>query len=149
MRLWIKVLAGALALVLVLVGGAALFIAQMDPNDYRGLVTDAVEGATGRKLRIGGDVRIKLLPIPSVEANDVSFSNAPWASQPDMLRAKRLRAVAELLPLLRGQVTIHRLVAIEPEVFLETNADGRGNWESHNQQSSRQTSMRKRSVSAL
>jgi uncharacterized protein involved in outer membrane biogenesis len=129
MRLWIKILIGALALALVLVAGAALFISQMDPNEYRGVVADLVEDATGRQLQVAGDLRIKLLPVLSVEANDVTFANAPWASQPDMVRAKRVRAEVALLPLLKGRMVVHQFVVLEPEVFLETDAQGRGNWE--------------------
>lgn len=129
MRLWIKLLLGGLALVLALVAGAAIFISQVDPNEYRGTIADLVEGATGRKLQVGGDLRIKWLPLPSLEANDVTFANAPWASQPDMVRVKRLRADVALLPLLKGRILIRSFNAIEPEVFLETNAEGRGNWE--------------------
>jgi uncharacterized protein involved in outer membrane biogenesis len=129
MRLWIKVLIGALALVLVLVAGVALFISQLDPNEYRGEIADLVEDATGREVHLGGDLRIKLLPVPSVEANDVTFANAPWASQPNMVRAKRVRVDVALLPLLKGRIVVQHFVAIEPEVFLETDAEGRGNWQ--------------------
>ena len=129
MRLWAKLLIGALVLVLVLVAVSALFISQVDPNDYRGAIADIVEDVTGRELRVGGDLRIKLLPLPSMEANDVTFANASWASQPYMVQAKRIRASVALLPLLQGRIVVHRFVAIEPEVFLETDADGKGNWQ--------------------
>ena len=125
MRLWAKLLIG----VLVLVAGAALFISQLDPNEYRGALADIVEDATGRELRVAGDLHIKLLPVPSMEANDVAFANASWASQPDMVRAKRVRAEVALLPLLKGRIVVQRFIAIEPQVFLETDAGGRGNWQ--------------------
>ena len=63
-----------------------------------------------------------------MEANDVTFANAPWASQPEMVRAKRVRAEVAWLPLLKGHVVVRRLVVLEPRVFLETDAEGRGNW---------------------
>ncbi len=129
MRLWAKLLIGALVLVLVLVAGGALFISQVDPNEYRGAIADIVEDATGRELRVGGDLRIKLLPVPSMEANDVTFANATWASQPYMVRVKRVRADVALFPLLNGRIVVHRFIAIEPQVFLETDADGKGNWQ--------------------
>jgi hypothetical protein len=129
MRLWAKFLIGAFVLVLVLVAGGALFISQVDPNEYRDALADIVEDATGRELRVGGDLHIKLLPTPSMEANDVTLANASWASQPHMVRAKHLRARLALWPLLKGRIVVHRFVAIEPQVFLETDADGRGNWQ--------------------
>ncbi len=129
MRLWKKLLMGGLVLALTLVSVVAVFISQADPNEYRDSIADLVEGYTGRKLEVGGDLRIKLLPVPSVEASDVSFANPAWASQPHMVRAKRVRAEVALLPLLKGRLVVSRLVAVEPRVFLEIDAEGRANWE--------------------
>jgi uncharacterized protein involved in outer membrane biogenesis len=128
MRVWKKLLIGFLFLSVILVTGLVLFVALVDPNEYRGAVADLVEDLTGRDLEITGDLRIKVLPVPSVEAHDVTFSNAPWATEPDMVRARSARAELALLPLLKGRLLVHRLVAIEPEVFLEVDADGRPNW---------------------
>jgi len=128
MRFWLRFLVGALALVFVLLAAAALFVAHMDPNDYRGTVSNVVKKATGRTLRIGGDLRIRLLPNPSLEANDVTFANAEWASQPDMVRIERLQAEILLAPLLKGKVVVQHFVAIAPQIFLETAADGRASW---------------------
>ena len=129
MRLWKKLLVGGLVSGLTLVAVVAVFISQVDPNAYRGPIADLVEGYTGRKLEVGGDLRIKLLPVPSVEARDVSFANPAWASQPHMVRAERVRAEVALLPLLEGRLVVNRLIAIAPRVFLEINAKGRANWE--------------------
>lgn len=129
MRIWLKILAGVVALVLVLATVAVIFVAYLDPNDYRDSLSDLVEDATGRSMRIGGDLRIRLWPNPAIEANDVSFANAEWASQPDMLRIARLDAEILLVPLLRGTLVVQRFVAIEPRIFLETDASGRGNWQ--------------------
>lgn len=128
MRLWKKVVLGILVLLLVLVAGAVLFISQLDPNDYRGLLADMVEDATGRRLHVAGDLHIEFLPVPSAEANDVAFANAPWASEPDMVRVKHVRVDVELLPLLWGRVLINQFVVLEPEIFLESDAEGRSNW---------------------
>ena len=129
MRLWIKLLIGVLAVGLLLVAGAALYISQMDPNAYRGVIADAVESATGRKLRIGGDLRVEFSPVLSLQANDVSFANPPWASQPYMLRTRHVRADVALLPLLKGKVVIRRFDATRAQIHLQTDADGNGNWQ--------------------
>ena len=128
MRLWKKLILGCLLLVLALVAGAVLYVSQVDPNEYRGAIADLVEDYTGRKLQIGGDLKIKLLPVPSVEANDVTFANAPWSSGPAMVRAKRARAEFAVLPILKGRWVVHRVVAIEPQVFLEVDPEGEPNW---------------------
>lgn len=129
MRLWKKLLIGGLALLFVLLACVVVFLSQANPNNYRGYLADLVEEATGRKLVLGGDLRIKLLPLPYLEANDIRFANAPWASQPDMVRVKTLRAELGLTPLLQGRLEIRRFEAIEPRLFLETDAAGKGNWQ--------------------
>jgi uncharacterized protein involved in outer membrane biogenesis len=128
MGLWKKLFVGILVLSLILVAGLALFVSLVDPNEYRGAIADLVEELTGRDLEITGDLHLKLLPAPSVEAHGLSFSNASWASEPYMVRAKSARAELALGPLLKGRLVVHRAVAVEPEVFLEVGADGRSNW---------------------
>ena len=95
---------------------------------YAKLATDEVKAATGRELRIGGKLDIKLFPRLALVAEDVSFANAPWGSRPEMARVKRLEASVALLPLVRNHVEITRLVLVEPDVLLETDAKGVGNW---------------------
>ena len=103
MRTWKRLLVGLLVLLVILGAGSVLFVSLIDPNEYRGAIADLVEELTGRDLEIAGDLRIRVLPTPSVEAHDVTFSNASWASEPDMVRAKRARAEFALLPLLERQ----------------------------------------------
>jgi len=46
-----------------------------------------------------------------------------------MARIKRVRAELGLKTLLQGRLEIRRFEAIEPQVFLETDATGKGNWQ--------------------
>jgi uncharacterized protein involved in outer membrane biogenesis len=101
--------------------------------DLRGLKTTLVEqiaAATGRTLTINGDVGIDLFALPPrITIDDVRVGNAPWGSRPDMIRAKRLEAELDLLPLLVGDVAVPRLRLIGVDILLETNKAGDGNWE--------------------
>ena len=117
--------AGALVAAAVGIVAAAYTI---DLGKYAKLATDAVQAATGRELRIRGKLDIKLFPRLALVAEDVSFANAPWGSRPEMARVKRLEGSVALLPLLRRQVEITRLVLVEPDLLLETDAKGVGNW---------------------
>ncbi len=121
-------LAAVAAFAVLAVAGLALLVHAIDLGKYARLATDAVQTATGRELRIRGRLDVELLPRLALVAEDVSFANAPWGSRPDMARVKRLEASVALLPLLRKQVEITRLVLVEPDVLLETDAKGVGNW---------------------
>ena len=120
----------AAAASLVLLAGVAAIIAVMniDPRTYAGVVTTAVEEATGRKLEINGDIDIALGLTPGVVIEDITLSNAKWSQQPLMASAKRLEVEIRLLPLLFGDVKIRRIILTGAQVNLERTADGKDNW---------------------
>lgn len=116
---------------LIVTAGVAgvIVLKSVDVNRYRGIIASEAEKATGRKLVIAGDLALSISLSPSVVAQDVSFANAPWGSRPSMAQVKRFEAEVALMPLLGGQIKIERFVLIEPDILLETDAKGRGNWE--------------------
>ncbi len=80
MRLKTILLAAAGA-VLLLGVAAAVALRSLDVNRYKGLIVEQVKAATGRELRIGGNLELKIGLSPAVTAQDVSFANAPWGSR--------------------------------------------------------------------
>jgi hypothetical protein len=127
-RLLKLALAAVAVLAFAAVAGLVVLAHTIDLAKYAKLATDEVKAATGRELRIRGKLDVKLFPRLALVAEDVSFANAPWGSRPDMARVKRLEASVALLPLLRRSVDITRLALVEPDVLLETDAKGVGNW---------------------
>jgi uncharacterized protein involved in outer membrane biogenesis len=124
----LKIFAGFIGLILVsLVIAVAWVSTHLD--EYKGVATAMVQRATGRRLLIEGEVQMAPSLVPTIEAEGVRFANAEWASAPDMVKVKSLRVRFALIPLLSGQIAVGRLILIEPAVYLETDADGRGNWE--------------------
>jgi len=125
LKRWIWV--GLAGLVLIAVIAGAL-VATIDVEPFVRARLGMVEQATGRSLRIGGKLSVRVLPRIVIVAEDVAFSNAKWGSQPDMLRVKRLEGVLALMPLLQRRIEIARLVLVEPQLLLESDAGGTGNW---------------------
>jgi len=116
-------------LVVVAVAAGAYLLSQINAKVLVREAQTAVKSATGRTLGISGKVALRIISLrPAVVAEGVSFSNAPWASQPDMVRARRIEAELDLLSLFRGTVRIGRLIFLGPDVLLETDAKGRANW---------------------
>jgi len=122
------VLIGLAGLVVVVVGGAAIAIYSIDFNAYRTTVADQVKQATGRDLKIAGDVKVGISLTPTVAVDDVTFANASWGSRPEMATVKRFEAEMELLPLLSGDIRVKRVVLKGADILLETDAKGQGNW---------------------
>jgi len=114
--------------VAVVVAGYAI-IASLDVQQVADFARAEVKAATGRDLAIAGPVDLRVLPTPSIRLEEVSLANAEWGSRPALVTLRRLEVEVALLPLLTGDVVVKRLVIIEPDILLETNADGRGNWE--------------------
>jgi AsmA family protein len=125
-RTWVRILIGAAIAVLVLFVGAFVALSLVDWNKYVAQAAAEVKQLTGRELKVGGKIDIGVLPL-RVIVNDVSFSNAPWGTRPEMIKAKHVEVRAALLPLLIGNLSL-KVDIVEPDVYLETDAQGTGNW---------------------
>lgn len=120
----------AIAVIVVLVIAAAVVAPFFIPLDtYKTQLIARVKAATGRDLRIDGPVSFSLLPSIALEANKVSFSNAPGAGSPNMATLDKLQVKLKLLPLLHRDVEINQLVLVDPVITLEVDKQGRPNWQ--------------------
>jgi len=123
-----KALIGAGAAVIVALVAGAIALSTVDLNRHVAFVEAKAKEATGRELKIKGDIGFKLSLFPTVAAHGVSFQNAAWGSRPLLASAKRVEVQIALLPLLVGDVVIRRVALLEPDVLLEVNAKGEKNW---------------------
>ncbi len=117
--------------VIVVVGGATAMFAilrSVDFNSYKDLVAQQVKAATGRDLVLAGDVKVGLSLIPHLEIDQVSFRNADWGSEPQMLKLDRLEADIAIIPLLSSQIRIRQIRLVGADILLETDKNGQGNW---------------------
>ena len=123
------VLTGTAVVVVGVVVAAVAIVANMDFSQYKGLIAQKTKEATGRDLDIKGELKLVLGLSPSLAVSDVSFANASWGTRPQMVQVQRLETQVDLLPLLSGDIRVKRLVLIRPDILLEADARGRGNWE--------------------
>ena len=124
-----KLLIGIAVLVVVLVAAVLVVPGLIDWNGYKPEIQAAVKQATGRDLRLEGDIGLSVLPSPSLSVEKVAFANLEGGSVPDMARLESLRVHVALLPLLTGNVHVTSVTLVEPTIVLERLADGRANWE--------------------
>ncbi len=117
------------AILVLLVGGIATLLLTFDPNSLKPRIQDAARQATGRELALNGAIGVKLSLWPTIAVRDVTFANPPGFSRPQMATLETLELQLALLPLLSRRVEIERLVLVAPDIRLETNADGRSNWD--------------------
>ncbi len=118
------------AAVLVLVAGAGVVAAvTFDPASQKDRIVQAVRRATGRDLTLAGPIRVDWGLAPVLEAEDVSLANMAGGTRPQMAVVARVEARMDLLPLLTGRVEIASVTLVRPDILLETDANGRGNWQ--------------------
>lgn len=116
------ILLGIVVLLVVAIFAAPALI------DFKPRIIAAVHDATGRQLRIDGDLSVSLLPSVKVSASGVHLSNAPGMTAPDMVSVGSVRLEARLFPLLSRRLVIDSLVVSDPAINLEVDKAGHENW---------------------
>lgn len=126
---FIKVLSSVIfSLLIILAIGMYLVARHFDLNQYKSYVEDIVRRETGRELSINGEAKLAISLSPTVVINDVAFSNPDWAAQPQMIKVKQAEVKFALMPLLKKQIVIDRILLSAPEIYLQKADDGRANW---------------------
>jgi AsmA protein len=116
-------------LVVALVGlGAAYVAVFVDPNGFKPRLVEAVRAATGRDMALRGPLSLRLAMQPTLRAVDVGLSNPAGASRLEIATLAAVEAKIALWPLLRGRVEVISLVLSQPDILLEANEAGVGNW---------------------
>lgn len=104
-----------------------LIFASYDYNTLKPEISRAFQDATGKELTLGGDISLKIGLTPTLVVRDVTIQNAPWGSQPELARIKRLEIKVRFFPLLAHRLDLIRVILIEPELLLETDTSGKSN----------------------
>lgn len=121
----IPTLAGVVFLLLVAI--VYLIFASYDYNTLKPEISRVFQDATGKELTLDGDISLKIGFTPTLVVRDVTVQNAPWGSQPELARIKRLEIKVKFFPLLAHRLDLIRVILIEPELLLETDTSGKSN----------------------
>ncbi len=114
---------GAVPLAMV----AAPYLLNVDA--YKPVMAEAVKSATGRELVIDGKMQLSMFPTPHIAARNVRFANSVGAKGAQMVDVKWVTVTPSWSALLSGRVEIGVLTLVHPTIVLETDAEGRPNWE--------------------
>ena len=125
---WKRLAGIGLLLLIVLVAAVYMVLSTYDYNKLKPHLARMVKDATGRQLRLDGNLELALGLVPALVASDAALANASWGSRPEMIKAEKLRLQARLLPLLSRTVELTHVGLEGVEVLLETDAKGRRNW---------------------
>ena len=124
MRL-IRLLIGTV-LVFVLVLGAGLFL--VPGEKIAQVAADELTRRTGREVQIAGEAKISLWPDLGVTVAALKIANAEWSENGPMFQARSVKIGVDAAALMRREIKIRTLRADNPEILLERDAEGNGNW---------------------
>ena len=122
----------------VLIGLGVLIVAVLsalfaiphfvDWNSYRGVIEEEASRVIGRDVRIGGDIKLQLLPAPSFVIEKLRVADAAARSGEPLFRADRIDARLSIVPLVRGVLEANEIELVKPVLRLVLDDNGRGNW---------------------
>jgi AsmA protein len=116
------------ALVALSAAAAVAVLLSVDPNAYRGQIERLTEQKTGRPLRIGGQLHLKLFPYLAISIEDVQLGNRPGYGQSAFLSVRRASVGVRLLPILRKRLEVSRVVLDGVSAHLVSRSASDNNW---------------------
>lgn len=120
MRRFITTLA---ILLVVIIAGMTALVFLVNPNDFRGYMTQQVEQRTGYRLALNGDLRWHVWPQLSILSGQMTLT-APGAAQP-IVSASNMRLDVSLLPLLSHQLAVKQVMLRGAVIRLTPESDAR------------------------
>ncbi len=123
-RWWYWWVGGTAALVLVLMAAVALF----DWNWLRSPAERFITAATGRQTVIDGRLEGQWSLTPRFVIEDFHMANAEWGREKELIAFERAEIVVDLREMLRGRTVLPEIRLVKPQLALERNAAGEGNW---------------------
>lgn len=135
-RIWLILLGIMGALVI-----AALVVPFLVPAEvYKTQIERSATNALQRDVQLNGDVSISVFPRISASVENVTVANLDGFEAEHMIKAGALSGSVKWLPLLSGKVDVQELSFIDADVRLQKRADGRGNWEFPEKETTSETS---------
>ena len=126
----IKYLLIALAVVVVVfIVGAVVLVATVDPNDHKDTIVAAVKDATGRDLKLDGDIGFSFFPRLGVKLGKAELSNAAGFGKQPFASIDQVGVSVDLLSLLRAKVQADTIDLKGLRVNLQKNKNGKTNWD--------------------
>lgn len=117
---------GALLLLgVIVVIAVGLFV---DPNDYRDQIQNAVADATGRELRLEGDLELGFFPGIRIALGPAELANAEGFGEEPFARIERAELEVAVLPLLSRRLEVGAARLNGLTLNLARNASGADNW---------------------
>ena len=138
---WGMAIVGLLA---VLVIGAVILLPMLiDVKQYKPWAESLATEYTGRPVSVGDDMDLSVFPWVGVRLTDVTMGNPKGFKAGNMVSVKTFEVRLKVMPLLSRRIEVDSFILDSPQIALEKNKAGKGNWEDIGPAGSGQTSAAK------
>lgn len=128
MRLAVKILGPVIALFLVLVIGAGIWLSTLDLNAYKPQIAQVLTARLGRQVELNGEIKFTVWPQLGIQIKDVTLSNADWAqSEMPLAKIHQLQVKVDNAALLAHQIIVREITLQQAEFNLQQKG-GQQNW---------------------
>ena len=116
--------------IIAVVSAAGVFLISNPPTELiRAQLIDQVKSRTGRTLTISGPTKFTIFPSLGISMKNVSLSPPPGMTGAAFAKMAGLDVSVRLLPLLKRELSVNRLVLQQPVIDLRVDKDGRRSWD--------------------
>ncbi len=124
-----RLLGWTVTIIAILVVAVLLAPTLIPASLYKDRVAEIASERTGRDISLGDEVSLSLFPTFKVKLSDVVIGNAEGGKSEYFAKAEKVDVQLPFGALFEGVARVERFVLINPEINLEENASGGGNWE--------------------
>lgn len=101
----------------------------IDPNKYKGRISQYVYAKTGQVLVINGAMEWSVFPWIGLKANKLEYYNPPSFVPKKFVSAKEMDIKIKMIPLVRGNIEVGNITLDGVVLNLIKNKDGVFNWQ--------------------
>ncbi len=121
-----------LLFIIIVAGVIGIFILlkNVDPNDYKPILTQTLETTLQRKVKIEGDISWRLVSFePAIKIEKISISNTKWGKASNIFEANDVFVLLSLKHLITRKISIDTIYIENPILNLEVSTKGNTNWD--------------------
>ncbi len=103
---------------------AVVWGSTRDLSRYQARLVEHIRKETGRQITTRVPLYVHFGRHPALVAEDVTLTNAPWGSRPELARVRKLTMYLDPAALLLGEVRVSRLLVEGADILVERNEAG-------------------------
>jgi AsmA family protein len=126
---WRRMLWVVIAMTPVAVAGVLAWNSARDLSRYQARLVEQIHKVTGRQLAARVPLSVRIGREPTLVAEGVTLSNAPWGLRSDLARVRRVTMFFDPLWLLLGEARVGRILLEGADIQVERNEVGDTNLE--------------------